>query len=126
MLYKAHEWHWAADLIEQAYLLLISFAWGATRHALVQLRQWIEQLPTDILACRPRFCLSCVQMLWSVTPQSLLHHWLDMAQKMLTALLKKQTPADGSQPPLCPQTQQELENLLGEVFTNRAFLWVFA
>jgi LuxR family maltose regulon positive regulatory protein len=123
--FKAHEWHWAADLIEQAYLPLISFAWGANKHALVQLRQWIEQLPTDILARRPRFCLSCVQMLWTVTPQYLLHHWLDLAKSMLTALLKGQTPTDGSQPTFASEGQQELENLLGEVFTNRAFLWCY-
>jgi ATP/maltotriose-dependent transcriptional regulator MalT len=123
--FQAHQWHWAADLIEQAYLPLISFAWGATRHALVQLRQWIEQLPTDILARRPCFCLSCVQMLWTVTPQSLLHHWLDMAQATLTALLKAQTPVDGFQPPLSSEGQQELENRLGEVLTNRAFLWCY-
>jgi LuxR family maltose regulon positive regulatory protein len=123
--FKAREWHWAADLIEQAYLPLISFAWGANRHALVQLRQWVEQLPAEILASRPRLCLSCVQMLWSVTPQSLLHHWLDLAEEMLMALLKRQTPADGSQPPLAPETQQELENLLGEILTNRAFLWCY-
>ncbi len=123
--FKARDWNWAADLIEQAYLVLISFAWGANKHALVQLRQWIEQLPTDILACRPRFCLSCIQMLWSVTPQSLLHSWLDMAQAMLTALPKGQTPADGSQPPLASEAQQELENRLGEVLTNRAFLWCY-
>jgi LuxR family maltose regulon positive regulatory protein len=64
-------------------------------------------------------------MLWSVTPQSLLHNWLDMAEAILTALLKGQIPADGSQPPLAPEGQQELENLLGEVLTNRAFLWCY-
>jgi LuxR family maltose regulon positive regulatory protein len=42
---------------------------------------------------------------------------------MLTALLKKQTLADGSQLPLASEAQQELENLLGEVFANRAYLW---
>ncbi len=123
--FKAKEWHWAADLIEQAYLPLISFAWGIGSHALVQFQQWIKQLPAEILACRPRLCLSCFQMLWTVTPQTLLHNWLDMAEAMLTAMLKKQIPADGSQPSLASEGQQELENLLGEVLTNRAFLWCY-
>ena len=123
--FKAKEWHWAADLIEGAYLPLISFAWGANSYALLQLRQWVEQLPIDIMACRPRLCLSCFQMLWSVTPQPLLYNWLDRAETMLRALLKRQTSADGSQLSLAPQVPQELENLLGEVLTNRAFLWCY-
>jgi ATP/maltotriose-dependent transcriptional regulator MalT len=64
-------------------------------------------------------------MLWSVTPQPLLHHWLDMAEAMLTTLLKGLTPADNSQPPLAPEVLQELKNLLGRVLTNRAFLWCY-
>jgi LuxR family maltose regulon positive regulatory protein len=119
--FKAHEWHWATDLIEQAYLPLISFAWGANKHALVQLRQWTEQLPAEILACRPRFCLSCFQMLWIVTPQPLLYRWLDLAEEAVTTLLRTQTSADGSQLLLAPEAQQELENLLGEILANRAF-----
>ena len=122
--FKAHEWHWAADLIEQAYLPLISFAWGANNHALVQLRQWIEQLPVDILTCRPRFYLSCVQLLWAVTPPSLLYHWLDLAETALIAWLKRQIPANAQQS-LVLETQQELENRLGEVFANRANLWSY-
>jgi LuxR family maltose regulon positive regulatory protein len=123
--FKAKEWPWVADLIEQAYLPLISFVWGANRHALVQLRQWIEQLPAEILTCRPCLCLSCFQLLWSVTPQSLLHHWLDLAEARLTTLLKIQTPVESSQPPLALEAQQELENRLGEVLTFRAFLWCY-
>ncbi len=122
---KAKEWQWVADLIEQAYLPLISFVWGANRHVLVQLRQWIEQLPAEILACRPCLCLSSLHLLWSVTPQPLLHHWLDLAEARLTTLLKTQTSAESSQLPLAPEAQQELENRLGEVLTFRAFLWCY-
>ena len=46
--FQAKEWQWAADLIEGAYHSLVSFTWGVNRYALVQLRQWIEQLPAKI------------------------------------------------------------------------------
>jgi len=123
--FKAQEWPWRADLFEGAIFPWTPFAWGANSYALLQLRQWVEQLPIDIMACRPRLCLSCFQMLWSVTPQPLLYNWLDRAETMLRALLKRQTSADGSQLSLAPQVPQELENLLGEVLTNRAFLWCY-
>lgn len=70
--FRAKEWLWAADLIEREHLPLLSFVWGTGRHAQVLLRQWLEQLPAEILACRPRLCLTCVEMLWVVTPQPLL------------------------------------------------------
>ena len=57
--FEAKEWHWAADLIEQAYPPLLSFTWGANRHALVSSRQWFEQLPAEILASRPQLYLAC-------------------------------------------------------------------
>jgi LuxR family maltose regulon positive regulatory protein len=112
--FSAQEWHWAADLIEREHLPLISFTWGFGHHGLVQLWQWLEQLPADILACRLRLCLACTHILWTVTPQPLLHKWLDAAEAILTASLKMQTPADTSDASFIPQTRQEQENLLGE------------
>ena len=123
--FSAHQWHWAADLIEQAYLPLVSFAWGAGRHTLVQLRQWLEQLPADIMACRPRLCLACAHLLWTITPHSLLSTWLDMAEAALVASLKTQTLAEVSQVSHSPQAQQEQADLLGEVLTIRALLWSY-
>ncbi len=120
--FKAHEWHWAADLIEQAYPPLVSFTWGANRHALVQLRQWIEQLPAEILAGRPHLCLACVHLLWTITPHPLLYMWLDLAEAALRATLKESMPAQAS---LCSQGQQEQRDLLGKVFTLRALLQSF-
>ena len=120
--FKAKEWQWAADLIEQAYPPLISFIWGANRYALVQLRQWIEQLPAEILICRPHFCLACVHLLWPITPHPLLSHWLDLVEMTLGTTLKEQTSAQASQGDLSSQEQRDL---LGKVLTLRAFLQSF-
>jgi LuxR family maltose regulon positive regulatory protein len=123
--FKAHEWQWAADLIEQAYPPLVSFTWGANKHALVQLRQWIEQLPTEILACRPHLCLACVHLLWTITPHPHLYTWLDLAETALRSSLKVQTPVEVSQGSLSAQTQQEQRDVLGKVLTLRTFLQGF-
>ena len=103
MPFKAKEWQWAADLIEQAYPPLVSFTWGANRHALVQLREWIEQLPAEILASRPHFCLACVHLLWTITPHARLFRWLDLAETALRASLKEQM-LEVSQECLCTRT----------------------
>jgi LuxR family maltose regulon positive regulatory protein len=123
--FKAHQWQWAADLIEQAYPPLVSFTWGANRYALVHLRQWIEQLPAEILACRPHLCLACVHLLWTITPHPLLFMWLDLAEAALRTWLKEQMPAEVSQGSLSLQEQQEQRYLLGKVLTLRAYLWSY-
>ncbi|HWS82733.1 MAG TPA: LuxR C-terminal-related transcriptional regulator, partial [Ktedonobacteraceae bacterium] len=123
--FKAREWHWAADLIEQAYPPLVSFTWGVGRHMLVQFQQWIGQLPADILACRPHLCLACVHLLWTITPHALLFTWLDMAEATVRASLKEQTLASVSQRNFSPQAQQEQMDLLGKILTYRAYLWSY-
>ncbi len=117
--FKGREWQWAADLIEQAYPPLVSFTWGTTRHTLIQFRQWIEQLPAEIIACRPHLCLACVHLLWTITPHPLLFTWLDIAEAALRTSLKKQTLVE------VPQAQQEQRELLGKVLTLRAYLWSY-
>ncbi len=123
--FEAEEWQWAADLIEQAYPPLVSFVWGANRHALVQLRQWVEQLPAEILAGRPHLCLACAHLLWTITPHDLLCMWLDLAEEALTASFKEQfkeqMPAEVSQGNLSAQGEQERRDLLGKVLTLRAY-----
>jgi LuxR family maltose regulon positive regulatory protein len=123
--FAAHEWHWAADLIEEAYPPLVSFKWGANRYALVQLREWIEQLPAEVLAGRPHLCLACVHLLWSITPHALLSTWLDMAEAVLKASFKEQISAEVSRGILSRQEQPERMDLLGKVLTLRAFLHGF-
>jgi LuxR family maltose regulon positive regulatory protein len=120
--FEAKEWHWAADLIEEADLPLISFAWGANRYALVQLRQWIEQLPAEILACRPHFCLACVHLLSMITPYALLSTWLDLAEAELRTAFKEQMSVEVSQGNLSSQREQEQRDLLGKVLTLRTLI----
>jgi LuxR family maltose regulon positive regulatory protein len=123
--FEAKEWHWAADLIEGVYHSLVSFTWGANRHALVQLRQWMEQLPAEILASRPHFCLTCVHLLLSITPYALLSRWLDLAEVALRASFKEQMPTEVSQGSSSLQEQQERRDQLGKVLTLRSFLSSF-
>jgi LuxR family maltose regulon positive regulatory protein len=120
--FGAKEWHWAADLLEGAYDSLVSFTWGANRYALVQFQQWIEQLPAEILASRPHFCLACVHLLSMITPYALLYAWLDLAEAALRTRLKEQMPAEGSQGSFSSQGQQEQRDQLGQVLTLRALL----
>jgi LuxR family maltose regulon positive regulatory protein len=119
--FSAHQWQWAADLIER--LPVMSLTWGAGEHELVLLRHWLEQLPVDIVRSRPRLCLACAQMLWSSASPAMLQDWLDMAEATLTASLPGH--AHVSQPILAPQERLEQENLLGEVIAFRAYLQGF-
>jgi LuxR family maltose regulon positive regulatory protein len=120
--FEAKEWHWVADLIEGTYHLLVSFTWGANRYALLQFRQWMEQLPAEILANRPHFCLACVHLLWPITPHALLFRWLDLAEAALRMTLKEPESAQASQGELSLQDQRDL---LGRVLTLRTFLHGF-
>ena len=117
--FEAKEWHWVADLIEGAYHSLVSFTWGANRYALVQFQQWIEQLPAEILASRPHFCLACVHLLWPITPHPLLFTWLDLAEMALETTLKEQKSVQSS------QGEQEQRDQLGKVLTLRTLLHSF-
>jgi len=118
--FHAQEWQWAADLVE--HLPLMSFTWGAGEHELVLLRQWLEQLPAEVVHARPRLCLACSHMLWAVAPQTTLQTWLDTAEVTLTASLRAQVSTDASDAILVSGERQELENQLGEVIAFRAFL----
>jgi LuxR family maltose regulon positive regulatory protein len=118
--FKARQWQWAADLIEQRRLSMMSLTWGVGKHEMVLLRQWLEQLPADIVQSRPRLCLACCQLLWAVAPLAKLQAWFDAAEATLTASLTTQT--NGVSSTLAPQARQEQENLLGEIIAFRAIL----
>jgi LuxR family maltose regulon positive regulatory protein len=121
--FEAREWHWAADLIEQAYLPLLTFAWGVNRRALGQFNQWLEQLPAEILAGRPQFCVACGMMLWIVLPHFTLYAWLDIVEATRKAALDQTIVlADVSCTSCNPQARREQENLLGEILTMRAHI----
>ncbi len=117
--FEAKEWHWVADLIEGAYHSLVSFTWGANRYGLVQFQQWIEQLPAEILASRPHFCLACANLLLVTAPSPLIHHWLDLAEMALETTLKEQKSVQSS------QGEQEQRDQLGQVLTFRTLLHSF-
>ncbi len=121
--FSAHQWQWAADLIER--LPITSLTWGTGEHEKVLLRQWLEQLPAEIVYARPRLCLACAQILWTSVPPILSQAWLEKAEKILTASLTSHVPEDMPHALLSPHTQQEQANLLGEVFAWRALLQSF-
>ncbi|HEY4032772.1 MAG TPA: LuxR family transcriptional regulator [Ktedonobacteraceae bacterium] len=120
--FSAHQWSWAADLIEREHLPLMSFTWGANKHALVRLQQWLKQLPADIMRSRPYLCLTCTQMLWTAAQYPMLQIWLDAAEATLRASLTQHPHADAPSSNVTLKTQQEQQDLLGEVITMRAVL----
>src|SRR5260370_9448534 len=85
---RAHQWQWAAELIESHPLL--SLTWGASKHELIMFRAWLEQLPVDIVHSRPRLCLDWVMILWTAAPYAMMKVWLDAAEPRLTPLLTMQ------------------------------------
>ncbi len=119
--FRAHQWHWAADLIERLPSMM-SLTWGVGEHELVILRHWLEQLPRDVVCSRPRLCLASAQHLWMVTSPTILESWLDSAEAMLTASRREAIGIDTPDPILIPQTREEQANLLGEVTAFRAFV----
>jgi LuxR family maltose regulon positive regulatory protein len=123
--FRAKEWQWAADLIEQKSLQLVTFTWGAGERDLVLLRQWLEQLPLEVMGSRPRLCITCVRLLWQVASPTMLEAWLKAVEATLTASLTMLSQEDSSYPMLDPNAQQKQQNLLGEVIVSRAFVQSF-
>jgi LuxR family maltose regulon positive regulatory protein len=118
--FKAHQWQWAADLIEG--LPLLSLAWGADEYRLMMLKEWLKQLPADVVGGRPRLCLACTQILWTIASHPMLEAWLNIAEARLTALLTPQTDQEDSPLLLASHTQQDLKDLLAEVIAWHAVL----
>jgi LuxR family maltose regulon positive regulatory protein len=118
--FRAQEWQWAADLIEQKSLQVSVFTWGAGEHELALLRQWIEQLPLDVMKLRPHLCITCIRLFALVAPLTVLKTWLEIVEAALTASLTKQIQEDD--PMSDPKVKQKLQNQLGEVIAHRAFL----
>ncbi len=106
---SACQWQWAADLIE--HLPVTSLTWGAGEHELVLLRQWLQQLPTDIVESRPHLCLACAQMLWTTTSPTMVQTWLHIAETTLVASLARHADEDVSDQMLILQERQSQENL---------------
>jgi ATP/maltotriose-dependent transcriptional regulator MalT len=79
-------------------------------------RQWMEQLPVEVMACRPDFCLACVHLLWTITPQARLFRWLDLAEAALRASLTEPMLAEDQ------LSAPEQRDQLGKVLTLRTLL----
>lgn len=119
--FSARQWQLAADLIERMPSMM-SLTWGVAEHELVILRQWLEQLPKNVVRSRPRLCLACAQLLWMITPHTILEGWLDSAEAVLTNLQVEAIDTDTSNPISIPHTREEQKNLLGEIITFRAIV----
>jgi LuxR family maltose regulon positive regulatory protein len=117
---KAHQWHLAADLIEN--LPVTTLTWGAGKNTQVLFQHWLERLPADIVHSRPRLCLAYAQLLLGIAPHTEIHIWLEAAEAPLTTSLTRHVSTDTSHPIATPQAQQEEENLLGEIIAFRALL----
>ncbi|HTK08557.1 MAG TPA: LuxR C-terminal-related transcriptional regulator [Ktedonobacteraceae bacterium] len=118
--FHAHEWQWAADLIEQ---VPSSLTYGAEEQKLLTLQHWVERLPPDVISTRPRLCLVCAQVMRTTAPQRTLLNWLDAAERTQRALLVDLKDVDdraASKNPSKKLPQQE--NLLGEILALRALL----
>ncbi len=119
--FKAHQWQWVSDLIE-AMPAIMSLTWGVGEDQLVLLRQWIKQLPVDVVRSRPRLCLACAQMLCMVASHPTLEVWLDTAEAILTASLGIQASENALPALLSSEELQKQQNLLGEVIAFRALM----
>ncbi len=114
----AKEWYWAADLIERQSGALNALTWGISKQKMLLLRDWLQQIPVDILYSRPRLCLACTWMLLCITSQTVVEARLNAVETLLTAELMTQTHQERSSAMLIPQ----LEDLLGETITYRALI----
>ncbi len=123
--FSAHQWLRVADLIERKSFALNALTWGVSKQKLALLRDWLEQIPVDIVHSRPRLCLACTWMLLFIAPQTVVESWLNAAETTLTAELTTQTYEESSPPMLIPQARQEQENMLGEALTYRALMRSF-
>jgi len=119
---KAKEWQWAADLIERKSLELNALNWGVSHYQLFLLRDWLMQIPADVISARPGLCLACIWMLVFIAPQTVLETWLNAVEATLTNALTQADHQESAPSMLVSQTRQELENMLGEAIAYRALL----
>jgi LuxR family maltose regulon positive regulatory protein len=121
--FQARKWDWAAELIERHPLL--SLTWGASKHEFAMFQQWLEQLPSEVVYSRPHLCLDCIRLMWTSAPLPRLQNWVDTAEATLLALLTKQAPKVVSRSLLISQAPPEQKDLLGDIFSFRAWLQCF-
>ena len=118
----AKEWYWAADLIEHKSMALNALTWGVSQHQLFLLRDWLEQIPANVVHSRPGLSLARIWMLMTITPQPILETWINTVETMLTDTLARPMQRENSSALGIPKERQEQENMLGEALTYRALL----
>ncbi len=121
----AKQWSWAADLIEHKSIALNAFTWGVSQHQLFLLRDWLEQIPANVVHARPGLCLARIWMLMTITPQPVLETWINTVETVLTDTLARPMPREDSPALGIPKERHEQENMLGEALTYRAHLQAF-
>src|SRR5258708_7037058 len=121
----AKQWSWAADLIEHKSIALNAFTWGVSQHQLFLLRDWLEQIPANVVHARPGLCLARIWMLMTITPQPVLETWINTVETGLTDTLARPMPREDSRALGIPKEPHDQENMLGEALTYRAHLQAF-
>jgi ATP/maltotriose-dependent transcriptional regulator MalT len=114
----ARDWQRAAELIEQ---FRFDVALGDHGNDLVNVRQWIQRLPDEVVRSRPRLCLVYAKTLLDTAPASTIDPWLAAAEAMVRDALGIQS----SEVERVSATRPAQENLLGEVVAMRALLAAF-
>lgn len=105
----AQAWEWAANLIEA---VPYRFDQGEREPEPVLLRQWLDQLPPEIVRARPHLSLMYAQTHYIGAPLTRIQGYLRSTETLLTAALSAQDPS----------FREKQEQLLGEVLAFRAFL----
>jgi LuxR family maltose regulon positive regulatory protein len=122
---KANQWQWAADLIECKSLVLNALSWGVSHYQLFLLRDWLMQIPADVISARPGFCLACIWMMLFIAPQTVLESWLNAVETTLTNALIQAGHQESAPLMLVSQMRQKLDNMRGEAIAYRALLKIF-
>jgi LuxR family maltose regulon positive regulatory protein len=112
----AQEWPWAADLLERVYPRI----WGNSEHA--RMRRWLEELPTDVVRSRPRLCLASAKTVFMGASYTTIERWLDDAETALRDTYPTPANSTAEAGARLSSTQDERENLLGEIAAQRAVI----
>ncbi|GHO71468.1 LuxR family transcriptional regulator [Ktedonobacter sp. SOSP1-52] len=109
---QAHEWSWAAQLMEQ---IPSQHIWSRFRDA--SLLSWIEQLPREVVCERPRLCLAKAQSLFWIASPGVTESWLRDARSAWTRTHQREEQTGnvrGRHEPAAPTS------LLGEIAALQA------
>ena len=112
----AQEWPWAADLLERVYPRI----WGNSEHA--RMRGWLEDLPADVVRSRPRLCLASAKTVFMGASYTTIERWLDDAETALRDTFPVPASSTAKAGARLSSTQDERENLLGEIAAQRAVI----